>query len=76
MARKADEFFGMNVRPVIAVSGRTVFEVHRNEQTLSDPFVNRDDAIAHMFHLADTKGTDSDPLAHWWPRIEAAEKEA
>lgn len=63
----------MIVAAVKAISGRTVFEVQQidgyaegRNQTLSDPFLSRKDAVEHMRFLADVCGTDRDPLAHYW----------
>lgn len=65
----------MIVAAVKAISGRTVFEVQHVDgykpgcnQTLSDPFLERKDAVEYMQHLETVKGTECDPLAHYWNR--------
>lgn len=67
----------MIVAAVKAVSGKTVYEVQHidgfepgHNQTLSEPFIKRQDAVDYMNHLAAVKGTPSDPLARYWASIE------
>jgi hypothetical protein len=61
----------MTVVQVKSVSGKPLYEVQHNGQTLSEPFINKADANWYMFHLGRLKGTKSDPLADYWARVEA-----
>lgn len=66
----------MVVAKVKSVSGKPLYEVQHVDgyglginQTLSEPFINRKDAVEYMNHLEAVKGTDKDPLAHYWARV-------
>jgi hypothetical protein len=61
------------VAPVVAISGRTVYEVqhvdgagHGKNQTMTEPFVSRNECREYRNYMLLVKGTSLDPFAHYW----------
>lgn len=61
----------MKVVEVKSVSGKTLFEVAHNGQTLSDPFATWIEAFHQVEYLDSVKGTKVDPLADYWRRLKS-----
>ncbi len=66
--------FGMIVAEVKSVSGKPLWEVQRNGQTLSEPYKEEVDALEYRLFLAGMRGSSVDPLADYWADVEAGRR--